>query len=77
MLGILCAFPSQGLQRAAQGDDLVEHVTDSLPMFEGRLECTETLKIGEESKPDLRSHNGDLRYVHPTVVGHVDHSSAE
>jgi hypothetical protein len=44
----LCSFLPHRLQRAAPGDDLVEHGVDGLLLLGSRLEDAEVLEIGEE-----------------------------
>jgi hypothetical protein len=46
--GVLCLFLSQRFQRAAPGDDLVEHGVDRLLLLGSRLEDAEVLEVREE-----------------------------
>src|SRR5437588_10588948 len=59
----LCLLP-KCFQRAAPSDDLVKHGVDRFLVPGSRLEDAEVLEIGEEGKPDLRFHVGDLQFPH-------------
>ena len=52
----LCSLLPQRLQRAAPGDDLVEHVVDRLLLLGTRLEDAEVFEVGKQGEQDLVAH---------------------
>src|SRR6266850_6749716 len=64
VLSVLCLFLPQRLQRAAPGDDLVEHCMDRLLVLGSRLEDAEVFKVGKHGEQDLVAHRGDLHLGH-------------
>lgn len=62
MVNLHRAYFRGGLLRAAPGDELAKHGMNRLLLLGSRLEDAEVLEIGEERKPDLRFHAGDLQF---------------
>src|SRR6266511_1140806 len=72
------SFLPQRLERAAPGEDLVEHRVDRLLVAQVRLEGGEVLKVGEEGEHDLVAHGGDLdlRHHQPQVLHRANPAGA-